>query len=82
MEGLRGKFLQNPHLCDYLTNTGNLTIGEASTNPRWGIGMDLNNAEVLDGNKWLETGNLLGRSLMKLRKELRQGPGAPPSKPT
>lgn len=73
MEGLRAKFLQNPHLCEYLTRTGNLTLGEASTNPRWGIGMDLNNPEVLNDTKWLEAGNLLGRSLMNLRKELLQG---------
>lgn len=41
MEGLRAKFLQNPQLRDHLINTGNLILGEASTNPKWGIGMDL-----------------------------------------
>lgn len=72
MEGLRAKFSQNPHLRVYLSNTGNLILGEASTNTRWGIGMDLNNPEVLEAAKWSETGNLLGRSLMKLREEIHQ----------
>lgn len=69
-EGLRPKFLQNPRLQDYLRATGNLSLGEASTNTTWGVGMDLNNPEVLNGSKWLENGNLLGRLLMNLRKEL------------
>lgn len=73
MEGLKAKFGQNSQLKEYLCNTGNLIIGEASTNSRWGIGMDLNNPEVLNPAKWLQTGNLLGRSLMNLRKELTQG---------
>lgn len=71
MEGLRAKFTQNPPLAKYLCNTGQLVLGEATTNRRWGIGMDLNNDDVLDHSKWLETGNLLGRSLMKLRTELQ-----------
>lgn len=69
LEGLRAKFSQNPPLQEYLCSTGKLILGEASTNPRWGIGLDFNNAEVLDHSKWLEDGNLLGRSLMKLRAE-------------
>lgn len=72
LEGLRAKFMQNRHLQDYLRSTGNLTLGEASTNSRWGIGMDLTNPEVLNESKWLENGNLLGRLLMSLRKELVQ----------
>lgn len=81
MTGLRAKFMQNPHLRDYLANTGNLILGEASTNARWGIGMDLNNPDVLNSTKWLESGNLLGRSLMKLREEILQGK-KPPIKAT
>lgn len=72
MEGLRAKFEQNISLKEYLCSTGNLIIGEASTNSRWGIGMDLNDPEVLNPTKWLETGNLLGRSLMNLRKDFTQ----------
>lgn len=70
MEGLRAKFVQNRPLHDYLCSTGKLILGEASTNATWGIGMDINNAEVLDHSKWSVEGNLLGRSLMKLRTEL------------
>lgn len=70
MIGLRAKFYQNPALQEYLCSTRDLIPGEASTNPRWGIGMDIHNPEVLDPSKWSQTGNLLGNSLMKLRKEL------------
>lgn len=72
MEGLRAKFTQNAPLRDYLKSTGKLILGEASGNPRWGIGMDLNNPKVLEPTEWLEAGNLLGRSLMKLITELNQ----------
>lgn len=70
MEGLRAKFSQSRPLHDYLCNTGKLTLGEASTNARWGIGMDINNPDVLDQSKWSKEGNLLGRLLMNLRNEL------------
>lgn len=69
MDGLRAKFTQNRSLRDHLCSTGELTLGEASTNKRWGIGMDINNKEVLDQTKWSTEGNLLGRSLMNLRSE-------------
>lgn len=71
-EGLRAKFTQNADLQDFLCSTRNLILGEASTNTRWGIGMDLQNPEVLNPSKWSETGKLLGRALMKLRQELHQ----------
>lgn len=70
MEGLRAKFSQNKLLADKLCNTFPLVLGEASKNERWGIGMDLNDPNVLDQEKWLPSGNLLGRSLMEVRQEL------------
>lgn len=70
LEGLRAKFFQNHPLQDHLCGTGKLVLGEASTNARWGIGMDINNEEVLDQSKWLVDGNLLGRSLMTVRADL------------
>lgn len=73
MEGLRAKFTQNQELQNYLSNTGTLILGEASTNPRWGIGLDISDPEVLDPNKWLQSGNLLGKSLMDLRAEFLTG---------
>lgn len=48
LEGLRGKFSQNLMLKEYLKSTCPLSLGEASKNPVWGIGMDLNDENVLD----------------------------------
>lgn len=70
LEGLRAKFSQNKTLQDKLRKTKSLLLGEASTNLRWGIGMDLNNPDVLSEEKWSSTGNLLGRTLMQVRQEL------------
>lgn len=70
LEGLRAKFYQNPHLGDYLCSTNHLTLGEASKNPRWGIGIGIDNPQALDHSKWLPAGNLLGRALMMIREEL------------
>lgn len=69
-EGLRAKFSQNAHLLKFLVDTQDLLIGEASTDPRWGIGLDLSNPDVLDTSKWNSEGNLLGKCLMKIRNEL------------
>lgn len=70
MEGLRAKFSQNEHLLTFLKNTQSLQIGEASKDTRWGIGLDLNDPDVLDVSRWNSTGNLLGRCLMRVRDEL------------
>lgn len=72
-EGIRAKFQQNPTLADALCNTGTIQLGEASRNEKWGIGMDLENPDVTDPSKWLATGNLLGKTLMTIRQELRAG---------
>lgn len=71
LEGLRAKFTQNPSLGEFLLETKNLKLGEASTNMRWGIGMSLDDPDVLDSTKWNPEGNLLGNLLMKVREELR-----------
>lgn len=70
IKGLKAKFSQNDRLLSFLRNTKNLQIGEASKNPRWGIGLTLNDAHVLDTEKWDPAGNLLGRCLMRIRDEL------------
>lgn len=70
MEGLEAKFRQNNHMRNFLCSTHNLTLGEASTNPRWGVGMAIDDKDLLDVSKWNESGNLLGRCLMKLRSTL------------
>lgn len=69
-EGLRAKFSQNLHLRSFLINTNQLLLGEASKDPRWGVGMSLDNPEILNSSLWIPGGNLLGRCLMKIRAEL------------
>lgn len=69
--GLRAKFGQNPELAKFLTDTHPKTLGEASFNKRWGIGMPLNSKDVFNTSKWIEGGNLLGQKLSQIREELR-----------
>lgn len=69
-EGIRAKFAQNQGLANFLCNTGKLHLGEASRNERWGVGMDLNNDQVLDFANWPNNSNLLGKILMKIRQEI------------
>lgn len=71
LEGLRAKFHQNQVLGHFLSETKDLQLGKASTNPRWGIGMTLEDPNVLDPTKWSKEGNLLGKLLMKVRGELK-----------
>lgn len=70
LEGVRAKFQQNPNMLSCLRNSIGLKLGEASKNPRWGIGFELSHEDVLDHTKWSKTGNLLGRVLMRVREEL------------
>lgn len=67
LEGLEAKFRQNIPMKVFLCQTGERTLGEASTNPRWGVGMSIDDKDILDVSKWNDAGNLLGRSLMKIR---------------
>lgn len=70
MVALRSKFRQNPLLAEYLKETYPLLLGEASKDPIWGTGLTLTDGETTDHTKWSAQGNLLGRSLMEVRKEL------------
>lgn len=70
MVGLRAKFTQNPHLADYLKSTSAYQLGEASKNLVWGVGITLDDENILDTDKWIDSGNLLGELLMKVRSEL------------
>ena len=65
-EGIRQKFIQNPHLYQYLLDTGNKTIVEATYDNVWGTGIPLGSADCLNQTKWKSTG-ILGRILMKIR---------------
>lgn len=73
-EGIRAKFQQNEHLSSFLRNTDTLTLGEASKDTCWGIGMMLDNKNATDSSKWTHGGNLLGAVLMQVRQELKQQP--------
>lgn len=63
------KFSQNDELKDFLLNTGNREIVEASpVDNIWGIGFSSDNA-MENINKWGQ--NLLGKVLMKVREVLK-----------
>lgn len=76
MEGLAAKFKQNEHLAEFLRNTRDILLGEASKNPSLGIGMTPEDKQVLDTTKWNPSGNLLGNLLMQLRSDLNSNTGA------
>ena len=64
------KFEQNSNLKLALLNTGNKIIAEASPNDNiWGIGMNVNNPDINNPDKW-KGQNLLGNILMKVREKL------------
>lgn len=70
LQATRAKFQQNEKLANFLIETHPLELGEASKNPIWGIGLSLDSSEVMDSSKWNPHGNLLGRTLVRVRDEL------------
>lgn len=69
--GIRAKFQQNPELLYNLLSTGSSLLAECA--PRdlvWGIGMDIEDARSGDPKEW-KGRNLLGRTLMRVREDLR-----------
>lgn len=70
VEGNQHKFEQNPILADYLKNTGERVIVEASpVDAIWGIGLPKNHLHAAQPWQWRGT-NLLGFALMEVRDEL------------
>lgn len=66
------KFSQNEKLKQFLLNTKNKILVEASPKDKiWGIGMDENDKDILDESKW-KGENLLGKALMKARDILKK----------
>ena len=65
-EGICQKFVQNPSLQNYLLDTGNKTLVEASYDNVWGTGKPLGSEDSLNPTKWKSIG-ILGRILMKIR---------------
>ena len=68
--GCLAKFNQNPSLAEYLLNTGDDILVEASPYDRiWGIGYSAEDAPNVSVDKWGE--NRLGKVLMDVRTVLR-----------
>lgn len=70
LQTTRAKFEQNEELANFLIETHPLELGEASKNIIWGIGLTLDSIDVLDSSKWNPQGNLLGKTLVRVRDEL------------
>ncbi|MBB4902318.1 NADAR family protein [Streptomyces griseomycini] len=76
VEGSVHKFAAHPDLRDFLLNTGERVLVEASPVDRvWGIGLAANDAGAADPERWRGP-NLLGFALMEARARLRAGGGA------
>jgi ribA/ribD-fused uncharacterized protein len=70
-EGNLHKFGQNIELKDFLLNTNERVLVEASpVDPIWGIGMASDHEDINNPEKWKGL-NLLGFALMEVRDELR-----------
>ena len=65
-EGIRQKFVQNPSLQNYLLDTGNKTLVEASYDNVWGTGIPLGSVNSLNPTNWKSIG-ILGKILIKIR---------------
>lgn len=69
-KAIRAKFSQNPQLAAFLVETAPRRIGEASTDGVWGIGLKLEDKNVLGEASWRKEGNLLGKTLSLIRQEI------------
>lgn len=69
--GNRAKFEQNPDLGEFLRNTGDKVLVEASpVDPIWGIGLAADHPDATRPDRWPGL-NLLGFALMEVRGQLR-----------
>lgn len=70
LAGCRAKFRQNPGLSDYLLNTGDNILVEASPYDRiWGVGLAATDPRIRNRKTWLGE-NLLGQILEQVRSEI------------
>jgi len=68
--GNQAKFSQNEKLKEFLINTNDRVLVEASPHDRvWGIGLEQTNPDAENSAKWRGL-NLLGFALMKVRTEI------------
>ncbi len=75
VEGNLAKFSQLAPLRDFLLNTGDRVLVEASPVDRiWGIGMAEDHPDVENPERWMGQ-NLLGFALMAVRQQLRAAHG-------
>lgn len=75
VKGNYHKFSQHEDLQQFLLNTKNRVLVEASPRDRiWGIGMSQNNEKASNPNLWRGQ-NLLGFALMEVRDRLNKKPG-------
>lgn len=70
LPGLEAKFAQNATAREFLLETKDLQIGEATTNLFWGIGMELRDPNLFNPAYW--TGqNTMGEALVQIRQSLK-----------
>ena len=68
--GVLEKFRQNPELAEKLGKTGEEIIAECAVNDRiWGIGLSMKDENRYCSDKWRGQ-NLLGKVLMRVRKDI------------
>jgi ribA/ribD-fused uncharacterized protein len=73
VEGNYAKFNQNPGLGEFLLDTGNKVLVEASPVDRiWGIGLAADDERAMNPEEWRGL-NLLGFALMEVRRRIREG---------
>lgn len=73
VSGNMAKFSQNPELKEFLLNTGNRVLVEASPMDKiWGIGLAADDPSAENPNSWKGL-NLLGFALMEVRNLLVRG---------
>jgi ribA/ribD-fused uncharacterized protein len=68
-EGMKAKFTQNEIAKNFLLNTGDCLLAEASYNKTWGTGLSLFDQNNGDRGKWLGR-NVTGEVLMNVRQNM------------
>lgn len=72
-KGVYEKFRQNPELRKRLERTGEEVIAECAVKDRiWGIGLSMKDEDRFCVDRW-KGQNLLGKILMDVRKDIKQG---------
>lgn len=72
-KGVFEKFRQNPELRKRLERTGEKVIAECAVKDRiWGIGLSMKDEDRFCVDRW-KGQNLLGKILMDVRKDIKQG---------